>query len=208
MDPVYATAAYCRATLITPHDYLRTVGNLKTVEGSTVAGISNQGRQSGLRRSRESKCREARSVTLAHLPRSRWTHKHRRFANLSVVHRNSSSTSRIILIYITGSSSSTSRRHRRSSSTSRLSRGAFNIATIPSTSENQRASRHQGTCSWRALFPAQNIRIADGSKLTNKAPICGGNIPGSILHYLSISKLTNIGCSAQPEAHQTNNSTT
>jgi len=144
MDPVYATAAYCRATLITPHDYLRTVGNLKTVEGSTVAGISNQGRQSGLRRSRNQECREARSVTLAHLPRSRWTHEHRRFAYLSVVHRNSSSTSRIILIYITGSSSSTSRRHRRSSSTSRLSRGVFNIATIPSTSENQRAAGARG----------------------------------------------------------------
>ena len=131
MCSVNATAAYCRATLITPHDYLRTMGNLKTVEGTTVAGLSNKGRKSGLRRSRAFKCREARSVTLAHLPRSRWTHKHRRFANLSVLPSKSSSASqnpRILHLanfhrprstsrpnYITGlrrQSSSTSTRHR------------------------------------------------------------------------------------------------
>ena len=143
MCSVNATAA-SRAALITPHDYLRTMGNLKTVEGSTVAGKSNHRRKYQSERLRNSEATSVKSGNSAHHLRPRWTHNHRRFANLSVVHRNSSSTSRIILIYITGSSSSTSRRHRRSSSTSRLSRGVFNIATIPSTSENQRAAGARG----------------------------------------------------------------
>ena len=61
----------------------------------------------------------------------RWTHKHRRFANLSVLPSKSSSISRIILNYIMGSSSSTSRRHRRSSSTSRQLRGVLNMRHSP-----------------------------------------------------------------------------
>ena len=110
MCSVNATAAN-RAALITLHDYLRTMGNLKTVEGSTVAGKSNHGRKYQSERLRNSEATSVKSGNSAHHLRPRWTHKHRRFANLSVVHRNSSSTSRIILIYITGSSSSTSRRH-------------------------------------------------------------------------------------------------
>jgi len=139
MVSVNATAA-SRATLITSHDYLRIMGNLKTAKAATAAGISNQGRRSRLSSVSCKYCIEAHSRTLALLPRSRWTHKHRRFAYLSVVHRNSSSTSRIILIYITGSSSSTSRRIRRSSSTSRQLRGVLNMRHSPKDIQQKAAS--------------------------------------------------------------------
>ena len=101
MDPVYATAAYCRATLITPHDYLRTMGNLKTVKGASAAGLSNKGRESRLSSVSCKYCIEAHSRTLAQSGRPRWTHKHRRFANLSVFPSKTSSTSQILLNYIT-----------------------------------------------------------------------------------------------------------
>lgn len=130
MGPVNATAA-SRAELIILHDYLHTMGNLKAVEGSTVAGLSNKGRESRLSSVACRNCIEAHSTTLAQSGRPRWTHNHRRFANLSVFPSKSSSTSQILLNYITGSSSSTSRRHRRSSSTSRLSRGVLNMRHSP-----------------------------------------------------------------------------
>jgi len=140
MVSVNATAAYCRAALIMLHDYLHTMGNLNAVEGSTVAGKSNHGRKYQSERLRNSEATSVKSGNSAHHLRPRWTHNHHRFADLSVVHRNSSSTSRIILIYITGSSSSTSRRIRRSSSTSRQLRGVLNMRHSPKDIQQKAAS--------------------------------------------------------------------
>ena len=105
MVSVNATAAYCRAALIMLHDYLGTMGNLKAVEGSTVAGISNQSRKYQSERLRNSEATSVKSGNSAHHLRPRWTHNHRRFANLSVVHRQ--------LHLHQESSSTTSRDHHR-----------------------------------------------------------------------------------------------
>jgi len=105
MVSVNATAAYCRAALIMLHDYLHTMGNLNAVEGSTVAGKSNHSRKCQSERLRNSEATSVKSGNSAHHLRPRWTHNHRRFANLSVVHRQ--------LHLHQESSSTTSRDHHR-----------------------------------------------------------------------------------------------